>query len=249
MEQTNRLHLIIELDLQVDAMRKNNINLEKALNWVRIRDDGAVQGILIGVDAPKECVSEGQQLFLPAGFLASKRPVKNGEPSSSTREVFEVIQAGDPLGMVQNESDVSKLVDSLLKHTVPLDFMPYGFAIPTDSCLEHALQQSESYLLQACCLYLQSECLEEDFHLCSVAKLLRSSEDDVVDLKVTSVIDILFHDLELREPDHPAVSAYSSYKTVAGLKIAEVALASCIHRLEHLNLFDLTGIMADMKAS
>ncbi len=248
MSQNNHLQLIIELDLQTDTMLKNNVTLEKALNWVRIRDDAVVQGILIGVDAPKSCMSDNQ-ILLPGGFLARRRLPPKGEPTSSTREVFQVVQAGDPLGMVRNEGDIFKLVESLLKHTTSLDFSSYGFAISADSCLEHALKQSEAYLLQACCLFLQSECLEEDFHLCSVSKLLRSSEDDSVDLTVTSVMDILFHDLELRDPDHPAVSAYESFKTAAGLKIAEAALASCIHRLEHLNLFNLTGIIADMEAA
>lgn len=255
----NKLHITIELDLDAETMLKNNVTLEKIMNWVEIQRDAVVNGFAVSVDAPACCAGD-ERFHLPGGFVGIRRAVPSDAgsiPPGLSRETFEVVQQGNPFNFVKDEEGVAHLVDALIQNTNQhctahsINTIDEG----ADNMYWHkVLEKTEVELLRACCYFLWCECDEADHNLCSVMKLLNtgvesSQHEEQEPLSEFCTMNFLFQAVAERDPDHIAVSAFDAFKTGAGIQTAREALCSCIHRLKSMPLSSLYKITCEMKSA
>ena len=132
----------------------------------------------------------------------------------------------NPFHYIRNEEGVLIMINTLIKNTNPKD------SHSSDPFWEKA----ETALLQACCFYLVSECSKEDQNFSNVMKLLRCASAVEGQENVDSALDILFKDLEAKDPEHIACQSYKIFKSAGGGKTAQSILISCQTRLQHFNL-------------
>lgn len=132
----------------------------------------------------------------------------------------------NPFHYIRNEEGVLVMINSLIKNTNPKD------SHSSDPFWEKA----ETALLQACCFYLVSECTKEDQNFANVMKLLRCASAIEGQENVDSALDILFKDLEAKDPEHIACQCYKIFKSAGGGKTAQSILISCQTRLQTFNL-------------
>lgn len=145
--------------------------------------------------------------------------------------VFNLVQMDhsntyNPFNYVRNEEGILTMINALIKNTTPKG------STPSDPFWEKA----ETALLQACCFYLQSECNKEDQNFSSVMKLLRCASAIEGQENVDSTLDIMFKDLEAKNPEHIGVLSYKVFKSAGGGKTAQSILISCQTRLQTFNL-------------
>lgn len=132
----------------------------------------------------------------------------------------------NPFHYIRDQNGVLIMINSLIKNTTPKG------ASSNDPFWEKA----ETALLQACCFYLVSECSKEDQNFANVMKLLRCASAVEGQENVDSALDILFKDVEAKDPEHIAVLSYKIFKSAGGGKTAQSILISCQTRLQHFNL-------------
>lgn len=132
----------------------------------------------------------------------------------------------NPFHYIRNEEGVLVMINSLIKNTNPKD------SHSSDPFWEKA----ETALLQACCFYLVSECPKDDQNFANVMKLLRCASAIEGQENVDSALDILFKDLEAKDPEHIACQCYKIFKSAGGGKTAQSILISCQTRLQTFNL-------------
>lgn len=242
MEQNNKLHLTIEMDLDPDALVKNSVTLERVLDWVKVSSDAVVDRLAVKVSAPAECAG-AEQMPLPAGFFVRKLDAhQDAIEIGVSVESYEVTCPGSPFSFIKDDDDVVRFVESLMRHTENHwidDAAENYWSVTVGKC--------ETNLFRACCFFLLTNCCDSDHNLPNVLKLLRCgyAENDAV-LPQNCALDILFRDLAEREPDNAAVSAFHSFLFDAGIKAAQQALHGCVYRLEHMTLSQLNDIMEDM---
>lgn len=104
--------------------------------------------------------------------------------------------------------------------------------------------KAERLWLMACLAYIHEDCLEEDRNINSLIKMLDNSmaKDDDEDFKCA--IDIMFDDLEQRNPDSFAVKQYKKYKLAAG-KTAKSILVSLGVRLGDFDIPEIASVVSE----
>ena len=141
----------------------------------------------------------------------------------------------NPFVYLKNDNDVQKLVTNLFKSTTPKG----------STTSDPFWDATASMLLMALVFYLLYEAPEYEQNFSMVLEMLRAGsineEDDGTGMP--SVLDILFQDLEMRNPNHVALKYYKDFRIGAGktLKSILITLAS---RLEKFNLDSLVRLVS-----
>lgn len=132
----------------------------------------------------------------------------------------------NPFNYIRDEQGVITMITALVKNTTAKG----------SQSSDPFWEKAETALLQALCYFLVSECNPEDRNYGNVMELLRCAEvkDGQDDFK--STLDILFEDLEKKNPNHIAVRQYAVFKSAGGGKTAQSILITCQTRLQHFNL-------------
>ena len=135
----------------------------------------------------------------------------------------------NPFAYIRDEKDILTLVDTLVANTNG------GGKQDADGDF---WTKAEKLLYQAYIGYIWYECIEEEKNFTTLVDMLNASETKEDDENFKNAIDIMFEELEAREPEHFAVRQYKKYKLAAG-KTAKSILVSCGARLAP---FDIAGL-------
>lgn len=137
----------------------------------------------------------------------------------------------NPFTYVQDDKDVLRLITNLIQNTTPKG------AQSSDPFWE----KSETAILQALMLYLLHEAPPEEQNFAMIMEMLRSAQVKEEDDEYESPLDILFEQLEMRDPESIAVKQYQIYKQAAG-KTAKSILISVGVRLAAFNLPQIANL-------
>ncbi|MFC0234339.1 VirD4-like conjugal transfer protein, CD1115 family [Vagococcus entomophilus] len=112
----------------------------------------------------------------------------------------------NPFRYLKNEDDILKIVNNLIKNT----------SDPKKTGGDPFFEKAETALLMAIFSYLLQEVVEEDQTLANVVELVRLAnvEEDVEGY--VSPLDILFQELEEKDPQNFAVAQYKIFKLAGG---------------------------------
>ena len=137
----------------------------------------------------------------------------------------------NPFIYLKNDNDVQKLVTNLFKSTTPKG----------SQSNDPFWDTAASMLLLALIFYLKYEAPEDEQNFTMVMEMLRAGQIEDEDSPIPSTLDILFNNLELKNPNHIAVKYYRDYHSGSAktLKSIQITLAS---RLEKFNLESLAGL-------
>lgn len=140
----------------------------------------------------------------------------------------------NPFNYVREDADILVMIDVLTKNLTP----------PDSHSSDPFWPKSQAALLQAIAFFLYKECRPSERNFTNVMKLLRAAiiKDDGSDYK--SPLDIIFEDLEKKDPNHIAVMQYSIFKQ-APAKTASTILTCAQVDLAPFNLetiANLTGV-------
>lgn len=134
----------------------------------------------------------------------------------------------NPLAYIRSEKDILKLVNTIIANTKG-----------------EGTQSSEDFWVKAERLYYSAligyiwyEAEEDEKNLNTLIEMINASEAREEDETFKNPVDILFEELEAREPDHFAVRQYKKYKLAAG-KTAKSILISCGARLAPFDIKEL----------
>ena len=136
----------------------------------------------------------------------------------------------NPFAYIHSEKDVLKLVDVLISNTK-------GEGKSSDPFWEKA----ETLLYCALIGYIWYEALPEEQNFNALITLLNNMEVHEDDDSFKNAIDLMFDDLEAREPEHFAVRQYRKYKLAAG-KTAKSILISAAARLAPFDIAEVREI-------
>ena len=151
--------------------------------------------------------------------------------------VFNLVQMDhsccyNPFHYIRDQNGVLIMINALIRNTTPKG----------SNTSDPFWEKAETALLQACAFYLVSECSEEDRNFANVMKLLQCASAVEGQENVDSALDILFKDLEAKDPEHIAVRSYKVFKSAGGGKTAQSILISCQTRLQHFNLTSIKNL-------
>ena len=140
----------------------------------------------------------------------------------------------NPFVYMRNEDDVQMIITYLFAATTPKD------AKSQDPFWDKAAEM----LLLALSFYLWKEAPIEEQTFAMVMELLRCAAiEDEDDSSAESITDVLFRELEERDPTHIAVRYYRNYRSGSGktLKSIQLVLASHLDKFNLSSLIELTS--------
>ena len=137
----------------------------------------------------------------------------------------------NPFVYLENDDDVQRLTTNLIKNTTPKGSQT------TDPFWDQAAEM----LLKALVFYLFYEAPPEEKNFPMVMEMIRAGDVKENDDDYESPLDILFSELELRDPEHIALKYYRGYHSGAAETLKSIKI-SLIARLEKFNLPSLAGI-------
>lgn len=137
----------------------------------------------------------------------------------------------NPFHYVHDDKDVLRLISNLIQNTTPKG----------SQSQDPFWEKSETALLQALMLYLIHEAPPEEQNFSMIMEMLGSAQVKEEDEEYESPLDILFEQLEMREPESIAVKQYHIYKQAAG-KTAKSILISVGVRLAAFNLRQIASL-------
>ena len=137
----------------------------------------------------------------------------------------------NPFVYLENDDDVQRLTTNLIKNTTPKGSQT------TDPFWDQAAEM----LLKALVFYLFYEAPPEEKNFPMVMEMIRAGDVKENDDDYESPLDILFSELELRDPEHIALKYYRGYHSGAAETLKSIQI-SLIARLEKFNLPSLAGI-------
>ena len=140
----------------------------------------------------------------------------------------------NPFVYMRNEDDVQMLITYLFTATTPKD------AKGQDPFWDSAAEM----LLLALSFYLWKEAPVEEQTFAMVMELLRCAAiEDEEDSSAESITDVLFRELEERDPTHIAVRYYRNYRSGSGktLKSIQLVLAAHLEKFNLSSLIELTS--------
>ena len=139
----------------------------------------------------------------------------------------------NPLSYIRSEKDILKLVNALIMNTKG----------EGEKSSEDFWVKAERLYYSALIGYIWYEATEEEKNFITLLDLINASEAREDDETYQSPVDLLFSQLEEREPDHFAVKQYRKFKMAAG-KTAKSILISCGSRLAPFDIPQLREIMS-----
>ena len=138
----------------------------------------------------------------------------------------------NPFVYIRSEKDILKLVNTLIANTKG----------EGEKSAEDFWVKAERLLYCALVGYIWYEAPAEEMNFITLLELINASEAREDDEEYQSPVDLLFADLEERDPDHFAVKQYRKYKLAAG-KTAKSILISCGARLAPFDIKELRDLM------
>lgn len=137
----------------------------------------------------------------------------------------------NPFVYLKTDNDVQRLVTNLFKSTTPKGSQT------NDPFWDTAAQM----LLLALIFYLHYEAPEEEQNFAMVMEMLQAGEIEDEEEQSFSPLDMLFYELERKNPEHVALKYYRSYHSGSAktLKSIQITLAA---RLEKFNLESLASL-------
>ena len=139
----------------------------------------------------------------------------------------------NPFRYIKDDKVVLKLITNLIRNTTPKG----------SQTNDPFWEKSETALLEALCLYLLHEALEEEQNFTMVMEMIAAAEVKEDDEEYQSPLDELFERLEIRNPNSLALKQYKIYKQAAG-KTAKSILISVGVRLSAFNLESIASLTA-----
>lgn len=137
----------------------------------------------------------------------------------------------NPFRYIDDDKDVLRLISNLINNTTPKgshESDPFW-------------TKAETALLQALMLYLIREAPEDEQTFAMILEMISSAEVREDDETFQSPLDLLFENLENRDPLNIAVKQYKVFKQAAG-KTAKSILVSAGVRLAAFNLSQIAGL-------
>ena len=139
----------------------------------------------------------------------------------------------NPFAYIQSEKDILKLVTTIIVNTKG----------EGEKASEDFWVKAEKLLYTALIAFIWYEGDEEEKNLNTLLDLLNESETREEDETYQNPVDMMFQELEERDPQHFAVRQYKKYKMAAG-KTAKSILISCGARLAPFDIAELREIMS-----
>ena len=139
----------------------------------------------------------------------------------------------NPFAYIRSEKDILKLVTTIIANTKG----------EGEKSTEDFWIKAEKLLYTALIAFIWYEGDEEEKNLNTLLDLLNESETREEDETYQNPVDMMFQELEEREPQHFAVRQYKKYKMAAG-KTAKSILISCGARLAPFDIAELREIMS-----
>lgn len=137
----------------------------------------------------------------------------------------------NPFAYIRSEKDILKLVNTIILNTKG-EGQQSG---------EDFWVKAEKLYYTALIGYIWYECVEEEQNFTTLLDMINASEVREDDEEFKNPVDLMFDELEEREPDHFAVKQYKKYKLAAG-KTAKSILISCGARLAPFDIKELRDL-------
>ena len=138
----------------------------------------------------------------------------------------------NPFAYIHSEKDILKLVTTLIANTKGESKGGDDFWL-----------KAETLLYTAIIGYIHFEAPEEEQNFSTLLEMINAMEVREDDEEFKNPVDLMFEELEQREPDHFAVRQYAKYKLAAG-KTAKSILVSCGARLAPFDIKELRELTA-----
>ncbi|NCB67072.1 MAG: type IV secretory system conjugative DNA transfer family protein, partial [Bacilli bacterium] len=139
----------------------------------------------------------------------------------------------NPLMYIRSEKDILKLVNTIIANTKG----------EGDKSGEDFWVKAEKLLYQAYIGYIWYEAPDEERNFTTLLEMINASEAREDDETFKNAVDLMFEELEQKDPEHFAVKQYRKYKLAAG-KTAKSILISCGARLAPFDIAELREIMS-----
>jgi type IV secretion system protein VirD4 len=139
----------------------------------------------------------------------------------------------NPFAYIRSEKDILKLVNTIILNTKG----------DGDKSGEDFWVKAEKLYYTALIGYIWYEAPEQEKNFTTLLEMINASEAREDDESFKNPVDVMFDELEAREPDHFAVKQYRKYKLAAG-KTAKSILISCGARLAPFDIPQLREVMA-----
>ena len=136
----------------------------------------------------------------------------------------------NPFVYLQSDDDIQRLTTNLIKNTTP-----------KGSQTQDPFWDQAASMLKALVFYLFYEAPEEEQNFPMVMEMIRAGQVKENDDDYESPLDILFSDLEKKNPEHIALKYYRAYHSGAAQTLKSIQI-SLVARLEKFNLPSLAGI-------
>ena len=139
----------------------------------------------------------------------------------------------NPFAYIRSEKDILKLVTTIIVNTKG----------EGEKASEDFWVKAEKLLYTALIAFIWYEGDEEEKNLNTLLDLLNESETREEDETYQNPVDMMFQELEERDPQHFAVRQYKKYKMAAG-KTAKSILISCGARLAPFDIQEVRDVTA-----
>lgn len=137
----------------------------------------------------------------------------------------------NPFAYIRSEKDILKLVNTIIVNTKG----------EGQQASEDFWVKAEKLYYTALIGYIWYECVEEEQNFTTLLDMINASEAREDDEEFKNPVDLMFDELEEREPEHFAVKQYKKYKLAAG-KTAKSILISCGARLAPFDIKELRDL-------
>ena len=138
----------------------------------------------------------------------------------------------NPFAYIRSEKDILKLVTTIIVNTKG----------EGEKASEDFWVKAEKLLYTALIAFIWYEGDEEEKNLNTLLDLLNESETREEDETYQNPVDMMFQELEERDPQHFAVRQYKKYKMAAGKTLKSI-LISCGARLAPFDIKELRDLM------
>ena len=139
----------------------------------------------------------------------------------------------NPFAYLRSEKDILKLVNTIIVNTKG----------DGDKSGEDFWVKAEKLYYTALIGYIWYEAPEHEKNFTTLLEMINASEAREDDETFKNPVDLMFDELESRDPDHFAVKQYRKYKLAAG-KTAKSILISCGARLAPFDIAELRELMS-----
>ncbi|MBO0468564.1 type IV secretory system conjugative DNA transfer family protein [Enterococcus plantarum] len=139
----------------------------------------------------------------------------------------------NPFAYIRSEKDILKLVSTIIANTKG----------EGEKSSEDFWVKAEKLYYTALIAYIWYEAPEEEMNFITLLEMIDASEAREDDEDFKNPVDLLFDQLEERDPNHFALRQYKKYKLAAG-KTAKSILISCGARLAPFDIAELRDLMS-----